>query len=68
MNPIRKMDDPKRGAYTHNGYRASRAWVFECPDCHEIGFGNAWRTTRKKAKDALHKHRLEQHGGPGLGV
>lgn len=47
--------------------RQARYWVGICGDCGRVcsasdGFGN---TSRKRAKDALHRHKMEAHQ-PGL--
>lgn len=68
-NPIRKLrtiyQKPVREGdigIAHVGY-----WYAVCPDCGEKvnALTGEYGSTRKKAKDNLHKHKTKEHAGPG---
>jgi hypothetical protein len=65
-NPIRKQRG--RVATTVNTMtkvRVNAKWYAVCPDCDERVHGTPSRydvrTSRKTAKDALHRHRVQAH-------
>lgn len=62
INPIRK----RRIRVLRGGYMQRRLhWVAICPACEEEVAGNQYyRSSRKTAKDALHRHNLKNHAEP----
>lgn len=75
-NPIHKVitgSATDLGEWTSKGLTGPgrvvflRSWVATCPVCsEEVHSGNYYSSSsRKKAKDALHKHKLKVHAEPG---
>lgn len=67
MNPIIKTKT-RGGAFTSAGYRPSYGWAYVCPHCPDaspvLANLSARHSSRKTAKDALHRHILKDHAAP----
>jgi hypothetical protein len=61
-NPIRKVPSGARSFSFSGRVHVHRTWGFVCPICSLVQSA----PTRKRAKDALHKHAIKHHpAGPG---
>lgn len=65
-NPIRKR--PRSACLSINWAPPRKRWYAICPDCSEdVEVGEYDISTRKTAKDALHRHHRKKHTQPRSG-